>query len=173
MKELLRKAIDHLTLSFPIVEPDVRSQKESRVYVRCVPCSAVDADPVTFRRSYLQGVSCICSACAGMAAGRMATSWGQMYLLVATALSLALIAITVGLTSGGTLGGSGMERAGARNSKGGGFLRVLRWVINYARVSIRTAGCGVSSLGLVPFSLHAIQLTFVAPHSISHPSNFV
>lgn len=81
-----------------------------------------------------QGVSCICSAFSGMAAGRMATSGGHVSLLLATALSLAVIACTVAGASRNTLGGGRWKAGGNGGESGlvrpkdeGGLLRVLRW----------------------------------------------
>ena len=44
-----------------------------------------------------QGISCIFSAFAGMAAGRLASAGGQFKLLLAAAMSLAIITATVAL----------------------------------------------------------------------------
>eukprot|EP00752_Nemacystus_decipiens_P016503 g14752.t1 len=80
----------------------------------------------------IQGGSCICSAFSGVAAGRLAVAGGQVYLLLATALSLAIIAITVALTPlpavGGDKGGweVGQRSEGKRRLKNGGLFSVLR-----------------------------------------------
>lgn len=79
-----------------------------------------------------QGASCICSAFSGVAAGRLAVAGGQVYLLLATALSLAIITITVALTPLPALGGGkGAWEAGRRSEshkrpKSGGVFSVLR-----------------------------------------------
>lgn len=69
-----------------------------------------------------------------MAAGRMATSGGHVYLLLATALSLAVIACIVAGASWDTLsgvrwkpGGNEGENKLVRREDKGGLLRVLRW----------------------------------------------
>lgn len=49
---------------------------------------------------FLQGVSCILSAFAGLGAGRMAAAGGQVFLLLATAVSLGAISLVVGLFCG-------------------------------------------------------------------------
>eukprot|EP00903_Cladosiphon_okamuranus_P007866 g7604.t1 len=83
----------------------------------------------------IQGASCICSALSGVAAERLAVAGGQVYLLLATTASLAIIMVTVALTPLPALGGGkGMLEAGRRGTrneskmhpKRGGMLSVLR-----------------------------------------------
>lgn len=82
-----------------------------------------------------QGASCICSAFSGVAAGRLAIAGGQVYLLLATAASLAIITVTVAFTPLPAFrGGKGVFEAGRQGTrsegktrpKSGGLFSVLR-----------------------------------------------
>lgn len=97
--------------------------------------------PVPYQNPSVQGVSGICSAFAGMAAGSLASSGGQSKLLLAAALSLAIITVTVALAMEETFDGVGWDKSGDKDKLGstkkgavaataaggeGGMLTVLR-----------------------------------------------
>lgn len=93
----------------------------------------VRSSPKHFPRSLpfspYQGVSCICSAFSGVAAGRLATAGGQAYLLLAAALSLGTITVTaVALTpvKAGGGGGEKIEGKTLKKKSDYGMLSVLR-----------------------------------------------
>ncbi|CAM9998195.1 unnamed protein product, partial [Ectocarpus sp. 6 AP-2014] len=77
----------------------------------------------------IQGVSCICSAFSGVAAGRLATAGGQAYLLLAAALSLGTITVTAVALTPVKAGGWGVEKVEGKTGKkksDHGMLSVLR-----------------------------------------------